>query len=111
MTQPEPAQPTYIKLSLDATLELLFIHEHRALLQYLMETADHTATVTELVSHLIQRHTEQTGEHPPHNRVESGLYQSTSRNSRTQVSSTTTSRSEEVRYWSNDRSTGFRPRR
>jgi hypothetical protein len=56
-----PSAASSSPLSLDETLELLANHERRDALGFLMGAPDGTATVDELVDHLVARRAERTG--------------------------------------------------
>lgn len=63
-----------VPFSLDATLELLANRERRDVLSYLVEAPEQTATVEELVDHLVTRNVERTDERPSHGHVEATLH-------------------------------------
>lgn len=69
-----PSAPTPDSLSLDETLELLANHERRDALGFLMSAPDGTATVDELVDHLVARRAERTGERPGRGHVTTTLH-------------------------------------
>lgn len=90
-------------LSLDATLGLLANRERRLILDHLRDSTDSTATVGELVEHLLERKAQQTGERPGYDHVMSTLHH-------VHVPKLVDSgvveydpRRQEIRYWGNER--------
>lgn len=90
-------------LSLNAILELLAHHDRRLILRFLSEAPDHTATVDELVNHLIEEETEQTGKRPGRDQLKMQLHH-------THLPKLTEAgvveydtRSQELRYWRHER--------
>ena len=61
-------------LSIDTVLELLSECERRKLLEYLIEGEDDTATVEELLDHLVDDEADRTGEIPSRARFKTSLY-------------------------------------
>lgn len=98
-----PNQLTNVTLSLDSTLELLSDYQRRAILQFLVETPDNTATINELVNNLAEQEGARTGERPGHNRVEASLYHIHIPKLADAGVIDYDARSKEVRYWRNDR--------
>lgn len=90
-------------LSLDATLELLANRDRRAILSYLMDAPDGTATVNELVEHLLDRKTERTGERPGPDHVATTLHHVHVPKLADAGVVDYDARSREIRYWGSDR--------
>ena len=63
-----------VTLSLDATLELLANHDRRAIISYLRDTPDATATTEDLTDYLVERRAARTGERPARSHVHSTLH-------------------------------------
>lgn len=90
-------------LSVDATLELLGDHERRALLQFLRETTGSTASVQDLIPQLRQHIAERTGERVSRDQIKIRLYHThLPRLANTGIIEYD-ARSEELKYYSNDR--------
>ncbi|WP_210424956.1 DUF7344 domain-containing protein [Halorussus halobius] len=100
-TAPNPGGPG--TLSLDETLEILANHERRDVLGWLMDAPDGTATVDELVDHLVARRAERTGERPGRGHVTTTLHHVHLPKLADAGVVAYDARSQEVRYWSDDR--------
>ncbi|MFC7080936.1 hypothetical protein [Halorussus caseinilyticus] len=88
---PETDQPTPgVSLSLDATLELLAHSDRRAILDYLLDAEDSTATVGELADYLVAKKPNGRANNPVTTTFSRRSTTSTSRNWRTRASWTTT---------------------
>ncbi|WP_137283576.1 DUF7344 domain-containing protein [Halorussus salinisoli] len=94
---------TGVSLSLDATLELLAHYDRRAILGYLRDTSDDTATIDELVDHLVAKKTEQTGEQPGRDHVLSTLHHVHVPKLADAGVIDYDARNKEIRYWGSDR--------
>ncbi|WP_202932535.1 DUF7344 domain-containing protein [Halorussus salinus] len=92
-----------VTLSLDATLELLANHDRRAVLSYLREGSDRTATVDELTDYLVERRTVRTGERPARSHVRSTLHHIHVPKLVDAGVVDYDPRTEEVRYWGSER--------
>ncbi|UPV99186.1 hypothetical protein M0R88_11685 [Halorussus gelatinilyticus] len=92
-----------VTLSLDATLELLANHDRRAIVAYLRDASDRTATVSELSDHLVERRAERTGERPGQSHVYSTLYHIHIPKLVDAGVVDYDARTEEVRYWGSER--------
>lgn len=92
-----------VPLSLDATLELLANYDRRCILEYLMESQHGTATVDELVEHLLEKQAERTGERPAYDHVLTTLHHIHVPKLVDAGVVEYDARSQEIRYWSNDR--------
>lgn len=98
----EPDVPD-VSLSLDAMLELLTHHHRREVLRFLIDDPNHTASIDELTSHLLDCEAERTSERPAHNEIETQLHH-------THLPKLTDTgiveydaRSQELRYWRHER--------
>ncbi|WP_276281175.1 winged helix-turn-helix domain-containing protein [Halorussus caseinilyticus] len=101
---PETDQPTPgVSLSLDATLELLAHSDRRAILDYLLDAEDSTATVGELADYLVAKKAERTGEQPGHDHVLSTLHHVHIPKLADSGVVDYDPRTKEVRYWGSDR--------
>lgn len=90
-------------LSLDSALNLLADYDRRRLLGYLVRDPDGTATVDELVDHLVRKRAERTGESPDPERVETALHHVHIPKLADSGVVEFDDRSGEIRYWGEDR--------
>lgn len=61
-------------LSVDAILELLAAAQRRDMLRYLRDQSDHTATVDELIAHVVGCETRRTGNRPGRDQIEMAFH-------------------------------------
>jgi hypothetical protein len=63
-----------VSLSLDTALEILANHDRRAIIEYLRDTSDHTATIDELANYLVSQKAERASEHPGRDHLQTTLH-------------------------------------
>lgn len=88
-----------VRLSLNATLEILAHHHRREILCILTNAPDHTATVDELIN----REAERTDERPGHDEIEVAIHHVHLPKMADAGVVEYDARSQELRYWRNDR--------
>lgn len=98
----EPAAPG-ISLSLDATFDVLADTDRRIILGHLIEAPDHVATVDELVTQLVTRKADQRGEVPSPDSLEMQIHHIHLSKLVDVGLVEYDARSEELRYWPDDR--------
>lgn len=89
-------------LSLDAILELLASAQRREILRALRDESDHTATVDELVAHVVDRETQRTGTRPGRDQIEMMFHHVHLSKLVDAGLVEYDARSQELRYWSHD---------
>lgn len=92
-----------VSLSLDATFDMLADADRRVMLTTLIEAPDHVATVDELVTELVKRQADQTGELPSPDSVEAQIHHIHLPKLADVGLVEYDARSEELRYWPDDR--------
>lgn len=97
---PETAR---VSLSLDATFDMLAHSERRIILQMLVSSSDHTATIDELVTRLVQHEADKTGEMPNPDGIETQIHHVHLPKMENVGLIEYDARSEEIRYWPDDR--------
>lgn len=92
-----------VSLSLDATFDMLADADRRVMLTTLIETPEHVATVDELVTELVKRQADQTGELPSPDSVEAQIHHIHLPKLADVGLVEYDARNEELRYWPDDR--------
>jgi hypothetical protein len=92
-----------VSLSLDTTLEILADHDRRAIIDYLRDDADQTATVEELAGHLVSQTAEKVDERPSSDRVQTMLHHVHVPKLVDVGLVDYDARNEEIRYWGSER--------
>jgi hypothetical protein len=92
-----------VSLSLDTTLEILANRDRRAIIDYLRDESNHTATIDELANYLVSRKAEQATEHPGHDHVQTTLHHIHVPKLVDAGVIDYDARNQEIRYWGSDR--------
>ena len=92
-----------VSLSLDTTLEILADHDRRAVIDYLRDDADRTATVEELANYLVSQRVEKADERPSSDRVQTMLHHIHVPKLVDVGLVDYDARNEEIRYWGSER--------
>ena len=90
-------------LSLDATLEILAHHDRRAIIDYLRDTDDQTATISELANHLASQKAKQSHERPGNDHIRTTLHHIHMPKLVDAGIVDYDARSQEIRYWGSER--------
>lgn len=90
-------------LSLDTVLMLLSHYQRRALLQHLRRAQNHTRSIDECVSQILNREAEQPGEQPSAETVQATLYHAHIPKLADASVVEYDPRNSEIRYWGNER--------
>lgn len=92
-----------VSLSLDAILSLLSDRHRRDLLRYLMESDDRTCTHDKCIGYITRQEEQRRGERPGHDEIAAALYHIHIPKLSDAGVIEYDGRSQEIRYWGNDR--------
>jgi hypothetical protein len=92
-----------VSLSLDTTLEILANNDRRAIIEYLRDVADQTATIDELVNYLVSQKSKQSDEYPGRDHVQTTLHHIHIPKLVDAGLIDYDARNQEIRYWGSDR--------
>lgn len=92
-----------VSLSLDTTLEILANNDRRAIIEYLRDAADQTATIDELANYLISQKSKQSEEYPGHDHIQTTLHHIHIPKLVDAGLIDYDARNQKIRYWGSDR--------